>query len=369
MNRANLLLALAGALGISLVLSLLLTALVMRISRRIGFVDRPGGHKSHKEPVPYGGGVAIFLAAWVPATAAIILAVTVSQAWIAQTFGEEVRAYVGGLCDRATQALVILAGGLVLHLLGLLDDRRPLGPILKLFVIVGVSLFVILAGHVYLGSMLGRPLSILLTLGWFVVIINAMNFLDNMDGLSAGVAWICMAFLAVCGLLAEPMQVLVPALACLFLGAIGGFWAFNFPPARIFMGDAGSLLIGYMLAVVSVLTTYYQSGQPGAPYALAMPLVVLAVPLYDFTSVISIRIAEGRNPLRGDQRHFSHRLIEHGLDRRLAVLTIYLATATTGLAATLLPGADLPRTITVAVIVLMILAVVAILESPPRREP
>ena len=135
-------------------------------------------------------------------------------------------------------------------------------------------------------------------------------------------------------------QVLVPALGCVFLGASAGFLIFNFPPARIFMGDAGSLVVGYMLATVSVLTTYFQSGHGTPPYALAMPLVILAIPLYDFTSVVIIRLLEGRNPMKGDQRHFSHRLVERGLSRRFAVLTIYLATATTGLAATLLPGAE-----------------------------
>jgi UDP-GlcNAc:undecaprenyl-phosphate/decaprenyl-phosphate GlcNAc-1-phosphate transferase len=188
-----------------------------------------------------------------------------------------------------------------------------------------------------------------------------------MDGLSSGVAAICLIFFIVCGLLAG--QVLVPALGCVFLGALLGFWVFNFPPARIFMGDAGSLLIGYLLAVMAIMTTYFESGTGGPPYALAMPLVILAVPLYDFASVVLIRVAEGRNPLKGDQRHFSHRLVEHGLGKPFAVLTIYLATATTGLAATLLPGADLRRTLTVAIMVLMVLGVIAILESPPRRSP
>ncbi len=134
------------------------------------------------------------------------------------------------------------------------------------------------------------------------------------------------------------------------------------------MGDAGSLGVGYLLAVVSVMTTYYESGVGAPPYALAMPLVILAIPLYDFVTVVGIRIAEGRNPLKGDQRHFSHRLVDHGLSRRFAVMTIYLATATTGLAATLLPAANLRQTITIGVLVLMVLAIVAILESPPRRE-
>jgi UDP-GlcNAc:undecaprenyl-phosphate GlcNAc-1-phosphate transferase len=254
----------------------------------------------------------------------------------------------------------------VLHTLGLVDDRRPLRPTLKLLTIVLVGLLVATLGHVRVAEFAGRPVSVLLTVAWFVVIVNSFNFLDNMDGLAAGVAGICLAFLTVCGLMAG--QVLVPALGCVFLGAVAGFLIFNFPPARIFMGDAGSLVLGYMLATVSVLTTYFKSGQGTPPYALTMPLVILAVPLYDFVSVVLIRLVEGRNPMHGDQRHFSHRLVQRGLSRRFAVLTIYLATATTGLAATLLPGADLRRTITIGVIVLMVLAIIAILEAPLRKE-
>lgn len=366
MNRATLVLLLAAAGAAALLLSLTLTAVMVRVARRVGFVDQPGGHKSHRAPVPYGGGVAIFLSAWGPMALAIVAVNLVPQSWFVTALGEWIVPYLGGLEARAGQALVLLTGAVGLHLLGLADDRRPLGALPKLVAILAVSIFVALAGDVRVGAMWGPAVSLALTVGWFVVIINAFNFLDNMDGLSAGVAWICLAFFGVCGLMAG--QVFVPALACVFLGAIGGFWAFNFPPARIFMGDAGSLLVGYMLAVVSVMTTYYQSGTPTPPFALAMPLVILAVPLYDFLSVVTIRIAEGRSPMQGDQRHFSHRLVERGLSRRFAVMTIYLATATTGLAATLLPGADVRRTLTIGIMVVLVLAIVAILESPLRRQ-
>lgn len=357
---------LGAAAVVVLAASAVLTLLARRVALRIGFVDHPGGHKSHRGAMPYGGGCAIFLSAWAALLAGLLLAVALPQAWIAETFGETVRAYVGGMRERAGQLVVILVGGAVLHGLGLLDDRRPLPPGRKLLVIVAVALFVAVVGRVRIAEFAGVAVSVALTTAWFVVIVNALNFLDNMDGLSAGVAALGLLFLAVCGLMAG--QVLVPALAGVFLGAVVGFLIFNFPPARIFMGDAGSLVVGYMLATVSTLTTYYQSGRGAPPYALAMPLVILAIPLYDFVSVVIIRLAEGRNPMRGDQRHFSHRLVERGLSRRFAVLTIYLATATTGLAATLLPGADLRQTITVGAIVLMVLAIIAILEMPLRKS-
>lgn len=362
----HLALFLAGIGGIVLVFSAVLTGIARRVAPRVGFVDHPGGHKSHHAPMPYGGGSAIFLAAWLALIAALMIAAVVPETWVASTLGETARAYLGGIRKRAAETVVILIGGVVLHILGLLDDKRPLPATWKLLVIVLVALFVATVGRVRMAEFAGAPVSVLCTALWFVVIVNAFNFLDNMDGLSAGVAGICLLFITVCGLMAG--QVLVPALGCVFLGAVAGFLVFNFPPARIFMGDGGSLVVGYMLATVSVLTTYFHSGAGIPPYALAMPLVILAVPLYDFVSVVVIRFLEGRNPMKGDQRHFSHRLVERGLSRRFAVLTIYLATATTGLAATLLPGADLRRTITIAVIVLLVLAIIAILEAPLRKE-
>jgi len=367
MTRATLILILLAAGAAVLVLSTVLTVIARRIALRLDFVDQPGGHKSHRQPTPYAGGCAIFASAWLALIAAIILATIIPESWIVSTFGETPRAYVGGARERATQLIVILVGGAVLHVMGLIDDRRPLPAVAKLLVIVGVALLVATVGEVRIAEFAGVGVSVALTTVWFIVIVNSLNFLDNMDGLSAGIATICLLFFAICGLMAG--QVLVPALACVFAGAIGGFLIFNFPPARIFMGDAGSLVVGYSLATVSVLTTYYESGHGAPPYALATPLVILAVPLYDFASVIIIRLSEGRSPMQGDQRHFSHRLVDRGLSRRFAVLTIYLATATTGLAATLLPGADLRQTITIVIMVLMVLSIVAILEAPLRKEP
>lgn len=362
----TILLAMLAAGGGGLLLSLILTPLVLRVSRTIGFVDRPGGHKSHREPTPYGGGVAIFIAAWLPLTAAVIVALVVSDAWVGERFGALARSLVGGMRDHARQALVILGGGGALVALGLIDDRRPLGPFIKLVAILAVAALVSWLGHVRIAEFAGEAGATMLTVVWMTVIINALNFLDNMDGLSAGVAALCMAFFAICGILAG--QIIVPAMATVFLGAILGFLYFNFPPAKIFMGDAGSLLLGYMLAVVSVRTSYWESGRHEPAFALAMPLVVLALPLYDFTSVVIIRLFERRNPFKGDQRHFSHRLVERGLSRRSAVLTIYLATATTGLCATLLPDADLRKTVTVLAAVILVLLIIAILEAPLRRN-
>lgn len=366
MTRESIGLSLTAAGVATFLASMLLTRAAIHVARRIGFVDRPGGHKSHQTPVSYGGGVAIFISVCVPMAMALTCVTFVERSWITERWGSEIAAYLSGLRERAGFAWVILGGGLAVHVLGLVDDVRPLGAIPKLLALAGVSTMVSIVGDVRLAEFAGPAASVALTVIWMVVVTNAFNFLDNMDGLSAGVACICTAALIACGLLAG--QLLIPAMACVFFGAVGGFLVLNFPPARIFMGDSGSLLIGYFLSVVSVLTTYFESGSGRPPYAMAMPLVVLAVPLYDFCSVVVIRLAEGRNPMKGDQRHFSHRLVDRGLSRRGAVLTIYLATASTAAAATLMPRADLRETVTIAVVVLMVLLIVAILEAPLRSK-
>ena len=258
MNERLVILILSVAAGTSLLLGVVGTALMMRIARRIGYVDRPGAHKSHEKVTPYGGGIAMFAAAWLPLLVLLLALPLISSEWVASQFGELASALLGGLSMRWQQAFAIVLGGALLFGLGLYDDFRPLGPWIKLVVILGVGILVSTMGDVRLATLLGPVPSVLVTVLWIAVVSNAFNFLDNMDGLSAGVAAICTFFLILCGTLAG--QILVPALASVFLGSILGFLVFNFPPARIFMGDAGSLVLGYMLAVTSVLTSYWEGG-------------------------------------------------------------------------------------------------------------
>jgi UDP-GlcNAc:undecaprenyl-phosphate GlcNAc-1-phosphate transferase len=187
-----------------------------------------------------------------------------------------------------------------------------------------------------------------------------------MDGLSAGVAAVCAAAFLVTTL--SIGQWFVAAVLALLLGALIGFLCFNFPPASIFMGDSGSLLIGLVLGVLTIRTTYLPAGADLAAgwYAIFAPLIVLAVPLYDMIVVSCIRIARGRSPFVGDTNHFSHRLVARGMSRRTAVLCIWLITAATSVGAMLLPHV---RTTFTAVLVfaqtLLILGVVMLLERHP----
>ena len=195
---------------------------------------------------------------------------------------------------------------------------------------------------------------------------NAFNFLDNMDGLSAGIALIISAVLFTAAVMAG--QVFVGALSIIFMGTLFGFLAFNFPPAAIFMGDSGSLVVGFFVALLTIRTTYYHEGLSGGLYPVFMPLIVMAVPLYDFLSVTFLRISQGKSPFVGDTQHFSHRLKKRGLTDTQTVLTLYLATLCTGLGAIFLYQVNLTGAILIFLQTVMILTIVAILETTTNNK-
>ena len=203
-------------------------------------------------------------------------------------------------------------------------------------------------------------------LAWIVAITNAFNFLDNMDGLSAGVA--AVATIAFFITAVSIGQWFVAASLAMLLGALVGFLCFNFPSASIFMGDSGSLVIGFILGVLTVRTTFLPRGADfGAGwYAVFAPVIVLALPLYDLIVVSVIRLSRGKSPFVGDTNHFSHRLVARGMSRRTAVLSLYLITAATSISAILLPHVQ--STFAAMLIfaqTLLVLGVVALLEQHP----
>jgi UDP-GlcNAc:undecaprenyl-phosphate GlcNAc-1-phosphate transferase len=196
--------------------------------------------------------------------------------------------------------------------------------------------------------------------------------LDNMDGLSGGVAAISTFVLAIMLLTSQDQsngqpQIFVGAMLLILVGALLGFLCHNWPPAKIFMGDAGSYFIGFWIAVASLLATY--AGYQGkTPHAVVAPLIVMAIPLYDMISVIIIRLREGRSPFEGDKRHFSHRLVDLGMTKKQAVLTIYLATATCSVSALLLPRVDMVGAAIIVLGTFLVLGLVRTLESVGRGK-
>ena len=329
-----------------------------RLALRTGFVDEPGHRKIHTRPIALGGGSVIFCVTIVPL--AVICAIV---RWAPESFlPQGLVVHVQGLLNRTPQVLVLIGAAALLHATGLVDDKRHLGPLVKLAVQVVVAIAMATLGEIRFDFFISNlPVTTVLSVLWIVVIINAFNFLDNMDGLSAGTACVCAAIILSAAL--RSGQVFVAGLLVLLIGALLGFLVFNFPPAKIFMGDAGSLLVGMLLAVTTIRTTYYhEDSASGAWSATLTPLVVLAVPLYDFVSVTLLRLLAHKSPFIGDTRHFSHRLVKRGMTQTQAVLTIYLATACTGLAALFLHQVSRIGTVIVLAQTVLILLIIAILE-------
>ncbi len=282
---------------------------------------------------------------------------------------ESLAQHIPGLLSRSRMIGSLVGAAVVLHLIGLFDDLRPLGPRVKLLGQFFAAGLIAIVGDIRFDFFIQNDfITTALSIFWMVVIINAFNFLDNMDGLSAGIAIICGAMILSAALAGG--QIFVGAQLAIFIGVLCGFLVFNFAPAKIYMGDAGSLLIGLYLAAATIRTTYYYettANGAGNWYNTLMPLIVLAVPLYDFTSVVIIRLLQGRSPFVGDNQHFSHRLVARGMSRPQAVLTIYLAAACTGIAATTLHFLPPLGVLLVFAQTLMILAIIAILERPVSK--
>lgn len=393
------------ALGvIAWMLCVPLCAAVGRWSVRFGLVDAAGSeaHKaavSGEKPVPNTGGIAVFVAIAWPMLAVLVAVWAVPPEVLAKLpGGEQLVAHLPGLRATSTIGGGLLAALAAVHVMGVVDDRRALGPWVKLVVQITVAAGLVLFCDIRVLSFLsdaeagyggaGLALSFAISLLWIVVVTNAMNFLDNMDGLAAGVGLVAGGLYLAATLIGG--QWFVAALAALLCGALLGFLIFNLPPARLYLGDGGSLVVGLMLAVISVRTTYVELGVgvggadgadgltpaasgaarqlPGAAwYGALMPVLVLAVPLYDFTSVTLIRLFNGQSPFRGDHNHFSHRLLRRGLGKRQALAVILLATLATGLGGVMLGRLAGWQAALVAAQAVAVLGVLALLESGTRK--
>ncbi len=287
----------------ALVLAIGGTPLVRRIALRLGIIDQPNARKIHVDPIPLLGGVAIYGAF----IAALVL------------FGNRFR---------LNELISILVGASLMSFLGVWDDRRGLSPLLKL---VGqfLAASILVVSGVYIGTFPWEALNIAVTLAWVVVITNAMNLLDNMDGLSGGVGAAAAIFFLL--LAAMNDQYLVGALSAALVGACFGFLIYNFNPASIFMGDAGSLFLGFVLAAVGIKLRFPEGIEI---VTWMVPVLILGLPLFDTTLVIISRLRRHLNPLTTPGKdHVSHRLVAMGYTRREAVLICYLICAGLGVVA------------------------------------
>ena len=294
-----------------------------RWCEHVGLLDAPGHRKIHKHPVPLAGGLAVVTGLALP-----ILAVA-AWAWLGPLPESFDRVVTYGLAKRGWQLAAILGGAVAMLALGIIDDRCNLSAKWKLAGQVLIALAVAASG-IRVTVFVESPLvSYAVTVLWILTVTNAVNFQDNMNGLCAGLGLIGGWFFAWHAGLEG--QYLVASLAFLFTGALVGFLPFNFPRGGVFLGDGGSHVVGFLLAVLAILPDFYSVASPQEWLVLA-PLLVLAVPLADLVSVILIRRRLGQAVWVGDNNHFSHRLVRRGHTKPRAVLVLLLIAAAIGAA-------------------------------------
>ena len=375
MSTSQLLLFLAGSLLPSLLIALIATRFVRNYAPKLGLMDQPNAlRKVHTTPTPLGGGIGIWLGVvgtFAIGELALVLALNVPA--VRDLVPEFANKHLPGIVNQSANLWILLGAGTVLMIVGLLDDRKGLSWQVRIAVEFGVAAAcVFFVKNLQLTAFMNMPLLTgLLSVLWIVGLINSFNMLDNMDGLSGGVAAISASMLAAVLLLnpdphTNRPQLFVAGFLLVLVGAILGFLWHNKPPAKIFMGDSGAYFIGFCIAVATLLATYAGYQTPKR-HAILAPVVVMAVPLYDMFTVLLIRVRAGKSPFQADKNHFSHRLVDLGLTRFQAVLTVYLTTATCGLAALLLHQVEMTGAIIIMLLVGCILSLIGILEATARR--
>lgn len=342
-----------------------------------------GQVKEASRRVPNTGGIGITAVVLAGLACSMLVHVPGFVAWMTQQIPQAAE-HVTRWQSQTASVLWLMGSVLGLHIMGVIDDRKPLRAMPKLLVMLGVSAAFVIGTDTRLLTLLdshvgGAWLSIVITILWLTIVTNALNFIDNMDGLSGGIGAIAGACFLATALIHK--QWFVGATLALLVGAIAGFLVFNYPwkppklwrGASMFMGDGGSLIVGFVLAAMSVRLTYAGIGGGegelatggstlGAWYGVLTPLVVLCVVLYDMTAVTAIRLWQGKSPFVGDLQHLSHRLHFRGLSKQETVLVIHGLCIMTGLGGVMLASLQPWQAVIVGAQTLIALVVFAMWE-------
>ena len=314
-------------------LSLVCTPLAIATALRRGVLDKPGGHKSHSSPVPYLGGLAVVVSFSV---SMLIPVLAINESTVSREF------------------VVVIGVALALALLGLFDDLRGLSSTLRLAceIAAGVVLWNLDIGVQLVGV---SWVDAIITVFWVVGITNAFNLLDNMDGLSAGIAAIAsFSFFAIA---ASNGQYMVAGLSLALGGCAVGFLRHNFHPARVYMGDSGALFFGFLVSFVGLKLQFNVSSE----VSVLVPIVVCSVAVLDTSLVTIARLRHGLSPFQGGRDHISHRLVKIGLPVPVAVTFLYIAAASVGVIAFVIARSDLTAAWVLAGLVAVLLVGLGVL--------
>ena len=311
----------------ALVLAAAFTPLARRLALAANLLAAVRPDRLHRREQPYGGGLAIAATVALIAAGAWIVGLGSVPAAVADHLPPHVVAHL----EARTPLLVRLAlGGLLFFVIGLLDDRYNLSAGLKLLLQLVAAAAVVFGFGIKATVWITVPyVADLLSVLWIVAIVNAYNMLDHADGLAAALGAVMLVALAA-GQMAMG-EWFVPGVALVAAGALFGFLRYNFPPAKLFMGDTGTAFIGYLLAALTMVARYYFPSRGTSPFVVLVPLAILAVPLFDAVCVVVVRLARGRHPMRGDATsHLGHRMLARQVPPWAVVLFAASATVATG---------------------------------------
>ena len=346
------------------VVSLVLVPIARRVALAAGLVVAVRPDRLHTEPRPYGGGLAIADTLILVVGGAWLLGLYAPADWLPGWLPPRLEEHL----EARTPTLVRLAiGALVFFVIGLLDDRYGLPPWPKLLLQVFAAALAVLGLGIRATVWMDVPYAAeAVSLLWIVAVVNAYNMFDHADGLAASVGAVALAALAVGQM--RMGEWFVPGVALATAGALLGFLIHNFPPARLFMGDAGSHLVGYILASLTIVARYYFPETGTTHGVVLVPLAVLAVPLFDAACVVVGRLARGRNPMVGDATsHLGHRMLARGASPRAVVWAAQGLTIFAG-AASVLMYLSLALFGLGWVLVAVVLATMVWERQAPRRE-
>ena len=344
-----------GVFFTALFLSFGLNRFLIPLAMRFKLLDYPIGRKMHSKPVPYLGGVGIFIAFWTVIGAGLFISDHFfKKPGVLLPFKD----ILEGTVYLKPQIFGIFLGSFVILLTGFFDDRYRWSP-LKKFAgqIAATAVLLVMPLRINLVEYWG-VWGYVITFLWVLLIINAFNFIDSLDGHCAGIALISsLVFFWIVQIIRQPLDGL---LLIAFAGALTGFLRLNFKPAKIFLGDNGSLFIGYIMAAFTLLCQYHESKSSFATSFI--PIFIFGVPIYDTLSVVVVRLARGIPPWQGDRNHFAHRLVKIGMSERVAVIFSYFIAFTIGHIAILTTQVNWFGVILIGMVFVSILGVVAFLE-------
>lgn len=340
-------------------LTLILTPAFKKLAEKTGVMDRPKGekHKRHDKETPLLGGAAMF-SAWALAIGGGILMLFSADL---QNISSEVAANLEGVKLVSGRLIIIIIGALAATMLGLWDDKYGMDAIWKLLGQILIAAFVVSLSGIKITLFCNNPVFVWgISVFWFVLLMNAFNFFDNMDGLAVGTSTIAMALFAVVAALSN--QYFLAALGALTCGVGLGFWFYNHTPASIFMGDSGSHFLGYMAAVMSASITYFSREYSLTRLPILLPFFILAIPLFDTLAVVVIRLRNGKPIYVGDHNHISHRFVKMGLSRRRAVQLVHLLVLALGLNVLPLLWGEFKTSIVITVQAMLLILIVTIMQ-------